>query len=187
MNLCEHSQERTLMMQSKKMQSNLYKHRIDTPLGPFVASWTDSGLWAFEFFRDEEGNNFTHGNGSRWLGGEPLELAVQDYFRNGHLDWNLDDLDWQGVSPFHQRVLRACSQIPTGSVLTYGKLAEEVGSPQAARAVGGAMAKNRWPLIIPCHRVVGACGRLTGYSGRGGVETKRQLLDWESLFQPTVA
>ncbi|MEM8736472.1 MAG: MGMT family protein, partial [Planctomycetota bacterium] len=63
--------------------------------------------------------------------------------------------------------------------MTYGALAKAVGRPNAARAVGGAMAKNRWPLLIPCHRVLGASGKLTGYSGVGGIETKRRLLEHE--------
>lgn len=108
-----------------------------------------------------------------------LSESTSKYFRTGSFSWNLGDLDWRGVSPFHRQVLEACYRIAKGEVLTYGELAAQVGSPLAARAVGSAMAKNRWPLLIPCHRVVGSTGKLTGYSGLGGIETKRRLLKLE--------
>ncbi len=72
-------------------------------------------------------------------------------------------------------VLRRCAKIRRGEFMTYGQLAAAVGNPQAARAVGQVMARNRWPLIVPCHRVVGHSGKLTGYSGIGGTDTKLWL------------
>jgi len=75
--------------------------------------------------------------------------------------------------------LTLCHAIPVGETRTYGQLAKLAGSPHAARAVGGAMARNRWPLIVPCHRVVGSSGKLTGYSGEGGLKTKHWLLEHE--------
>jgi methylated-DNA-[protein]-cysteine S-methyltransferase len=81
---------------------------------------------------------------------------------------------------FHRRVTACCRSIPRGRTLSYGQLAARAGSPGAARAVGNCMAANRIPLVIPCHRVVGAGGRLHGYSGPGGVNTKRRLLDIEA-------
>jgi O-6-methylguanine DNA methyltransferase len=80
---------------------------------------------------------------------------------------------------FQRRVTACCRSIPRGSTLTYGQLAAKAGSPGAARAVGNCMAANRIPLVIPCHRVVGAGGRLHGYSGPGGQTMKRLLLDLE--------
>lgn len=86
----------------------------------------------------------------------------------------------RGVTPFQKRVLRALQSWPYGSTLTYGELAREVGSPRAARAVGAAMAANPLPLLIPCHRVVGADNRLTGYSGGRGLSSKQYLLALET-------
>jgi len=83
-------------------------------------------------------------------------------------------------TPFQRRVIACCRSIPRGKTLTYGKLAAKAGSPGAARAVGNCMAANRIPLVIPCHRVVGAGGRLHGYSGPGGLKMKRFLLDLEA-------
>ena len=90
-------------------------------------------------------------------------------------------VDLTGVTPFRQRVLAVCREIPFGATTTYAALAACVGSPQAARAVGQAMATNPVPLIIPCHRVLGAHGRLTGF--RGGLAWKRALLEHEERFQ----
>ena len=81
---------------------------------------------------------------------------------------------------FRQLVLRAALQIPYGTVVSYGELAATVGSPRAARAVGGALAANPMPVIIPCHRIVAASGSLTGYSGPGGISMKRLLLNLEA-------
>lgn len=87
------------------------------------------------------------------------------------------------LTPFGKRVLTACRDIPWGQVLTYGELAAKAGSPNAARAIGNVMANNRFPLVVPCHRVVGSGGSLGGYSAPGGVATKRQLLLREG-YQP---
>ena len=83
------------------------------------------------------------------------------------------------VTDFQRRVLQQCRRIPYGRTLTYGELAAKAGFPGAARPVGGVMAGNRVPLVIPCHRVVGSSGSLRGYSGAGGVATKQRLLELE--------
>ena len=83
--------------------------------------------------------------------------------------------------PFYQAVWKACCAIPKGQVRTYGWIARKIGKPGAARAVGMALGKNPFAPAVPCHRVVGADGRLTGYSGAGGVKTKRRLLKAEGV------
>lgn len=80
------------------------------------------------------------------------------------------------ASPFVRKVYELARRIPPGSTMTYGELAHAAGSPGAARAVGQAMARNPFPLLVPCHRVVAADGSLTGYSGAGGVATKARIL-----------
>lgn len=88
-------------------------------------------------------------------------------------------VDLSGMTEFQQKVLRFCMQIPYGNIITYGTLAVRTGTPAAARAVGGALAANPVPIIIPCHRVVAASGALTGYSATGGLLMKKFLLDME--------
>jgi methylated-DNA-[protein]-cysteine S-methyltransferase len=93
--------------------------------------------------------------------------------------------DLSGYTEFQRRVLDACRRVPAGSTVSYGRLAARVGRPAAARAVGGVMAANPMPLVIPCHRVVSATGGLGGFSALGGTAIKRRLLDHEArLFGP---
>jgi methylated-DNA-[protein]-cysteine S-methyltransferase len=89
-------------------------------------------------------------------------------------------LDEQGIPPFHRRVYRLVRRIPAGTTVSYGTIAKRLGAPLAARAVGQALGRNPWALIVPCHRVVAANGKLTGFSAHGGIATKRQLLEIES-------
>lgn len=106
-------------------------------------------------------------------------MAVDRFFAIGDfgIPWNeLDTTDW---TIFQIEIRRACYHIKPGSQWTYQQLATQAGYPKAARAVGRAMATNPIPLVIPCHRVVGARGALTGYSGGDGIATKRWLLDHE--------
>ena len=86
----------------------------------------------------------------------------------------------RGVTPFQRQVLQTLQSCPYGATLTYGELARQAGRPGAARAVGAAMAGNPLPLLIPCHRVTGAGGRLTGYSGGRGLASKKFLLELEA-------
>jgi methylated-DNA-[protein]-cysteine S-methyltransferase len=90
-------------------------------------------------------------------------------------------VDLSGLPAFRQYVLRLAMHIPYGTITTYGSLATQAGSPGAARAVGGAMAANPVPIVIPCHRVVAASGSLTGYSGAGGLAMKKFLLNMEGV------
>jgi len=89
---------------------------------------------------------------------------------------NLDHL-----SAFASTVVRRCRQIPLGETMTYAQLAAACGSPRAARAVGNVMSSNRFPLVVPCHRVVGAGGGLGGFSAPQGVRLKRQLIHREGV------
>lgn len=103
---------------------------------------------------------------SRYLQGEPL-------------GFDLAPLDLSICGAFQQRVLRAEFAIPRGEVTTYGLLAAHIGAPRAARAVGSALGRNPFPVVIPCHRAVRANGTLGGF--RGGLPMKRALLEMEGL------
>lgn len=103
---------------------------------------------------------------------------LQDYFDGRRRQFDLP-LDFSSLPAFTRKVLTRLSRVDYGRTLTYGELASLAGSPQAARAVGRAMATNPFPIVVPCHRVVGGGGKLTGYSGGKGLATKQWLLDFE--------
>lgn len=88
-------------------------------------------------------------------------------------------LDMDGVPEFHRRVYQLARTIPPGRTLSYGEVAQRLGEPHAARAVGQALGANRYAIIVPCHRVLAAGGRSGGFSAPGGVGTKRRLLEIE--------
>jgi methylated-DNA-[protein]-cysteine S-methyltransferase len=88
-------------------------------------------------------------------------------------------LDWSKVPPFHRRVYEAAQRIPPGETRSYGELAAAVGSPGAARAVGQAMRRNPFPVLVPCHRVLAAGGKVGGFTAHGGTATKRRMLALE--------
>lgn len=88
-------------------------------------------------------------------------------------------IDWSSFRPFQRRTLQAVYSIPYGETRTYGEIAAQIGRPNAYRAVGRANATNPMPLVIPCHRVIGADGKLHGYGGGEGLPTKEWLLKLE--------
>ena len=100
---------------------------------------------------------------------------LDEYFAGARRSFDLP-LALEGT-PFQRRVWQALAGIPYGETIDYGELARRVGRPGAARAVGGANARNPVSIVLPCHRVVGAGGRLTGYAG--GLDVKRGLLEHE--------
>jgi methylated-DNA-[protein]-cysteine S-methyltransferase len=89
------------------------------------------------------------------------------------------ELDQTGVDDFDQQVYTVARRIPVGETLTYGQVAAKLGDPHLAREVGQALGRNPFPLVVPCHRVIAANGRLGGFSARGGVTTKQRLLQIE--------
>ena len=103
---------------------------------------------------------------------------LQDYFSGRRRIFDLP-VDLSDVTPFTRTVLEVLRQVRSGQTVSYGQLAVSAGRPGAARAVGRAMASNPLPIIIPCHRVIGAGGALTGYSGGAGLVTKQWLLQFE--------
>ncbi len=107
-------------------------------------------------------------------------LLLERYFAGQPVAFDLP-LDLRGTTPFQQQVYAAVVKIPTAGVKSYAEIAGEIGRPLAARGVGQAMAANPLPIVIPCHRVLGKAGVMTGYSGPGGVVTKRRLLVMEGV------
>lgn len=88
-------------------------------------------------------------------------------------------LDDTSVPDFHKRVYELSRNIPPGETLTYGEVAEKLSSPGAARAVGAALGANPWPIVVPCHRILGAGGKTGGFSAPGGATTKMRMLNIE--------
>jgi methylated-DNA-[protein]-cysteine S-methyltransferase len=90
-------------------------------------------------------------------------------------------LDMAGIPEFNRRVYELARTIPPGSILTYGEIAMRLGAPGTARAVGQALGQNPFPIVVPCHRVLAADGRMGGFSAPGGVATKRRMLEIEGV------
>ncbi len=109
-----------------------------------------------------------------------LICRLTAYASGGKVDFHDVRVDLDRLTPFQRRAAFHCRRIPYGQVLTYGQLAAKAGAPGAARAVGNCMAANRFPLIIPCHRVIPASGRAGAFSAPGGTRTKQRLLAIEA-------
>ncbi len=109
-----------------------------------------------------------------------LQEQITAYFESGYVNFDKDiPIITDGLSGFASSVLDACRGIRFGQTISYDRLAEMAGKSGAARAVGGALAKNPLPLIIPCHRVVCANGKVGGFSAAGGVTLKKRMLKLE--------
>lgn len=106
-----------------------------------------------------------------------LSHRLRRYFRGAPTSFG-DELDLAGATPFRSAVWQATRLIPYGETQSYSWIAQQVGRPLALRAVGQALAKNPFPIVVPCHRVVGKDGSLKGFSG--GLEMKRRLLEMEA-------
>ncbi len=156
-----------------------------TPLGEVWLGVTEGGLAAVEI--QDEREVFIQGL-QRWGFQEVVEDPRQveqaaeeiiEYLQGKRRVFDLP-IDWTGMGSFQQASLRQVCQVPYGQVATYGEIARQLGKPQAGRAVGRANATNPMPLVIPCHRLVGADGKLHGYGAPGGIQTKAWLLRMEA-------
>lgn len=113
-----------------------------------------------------------------------LQERIVAYFDGENVDFSEDPpLCLDGATVFGRMVVLACRAIGFGRTMTYSDLARQVGSPGAARAVGGVMAANPTPLIVPCHRVLRTGGGLGGFSAPGGVAAKQRMLEHERLIR----
>lgn len=112
-----------------------------------------------------------------------LEAQLRQYL-DGHRQTFEIETDLSILSDFQRQVLAVTSQVPHGSVISYREIAQQIGKPKAARAVGQALGRNPIPIVIPCHRVITSAGKLGGYSGGGGLTTKARLLQLEGAHWP---
>jgi methylated-DNA-[protein]-cysteine S-methyltransferase len=148
----------------------LHRLTLASPLGPLTVNARDGAIVAIDF-ADRQGRDTTPE-----LAAAARQLA--DYFVGRCRDFALR-LAPVG-SAFERAVWDVMLRIPPGRTRTYGELAAALGAPGAARAVGAACGRNPIPIVIPCHRITAAGGHIGGYSGRGGVSTKRFLLALEN-------
>ena len=155
---------------------------MDSPLGPLFLARSEAGLCRLAFGVTEDGfRGRLPARARSRRNPDALRDAHEQlaaYFEGCHDRFRLP-VDLGEMTRFQQRVLRRACAIPAGEVLSYGDVARDLGSPRAGRAVGQALGRNPVPIVVPCHRVVGSDGRLTGYSGARGIESKRWLLRLE--------
>jgi methylated-DNA-[protein]-cysteine S-methyltransferase len=144
---------------------------IDTPLGKLTLASTDKGLASIHF-----GSHIPQGGKLDAEANRVTIRQVEEYFQGKRTEFDFP-LDLHGT-PFQLAVWKELLNIPYGQTRTYGEIAKRVGKPGAARAVGMANHDNRIPIVVPCHRVVGHDGSLTGYAG--GLHIKQQLLRIET-------
>jgi methylated-DNA-[protein]-cysteine S-methyltransferase len=111
---------------------------------------------------------------------EQAKEEILEYLEGRRTRFGMD-LDLSSATPFQRKVYQVMLAIPFGRVHTYRWLAERIGNPKGLRAVGNANGRNRWPLVVPCHRIVGSDGRLTGFSAPGGLDLKAELLRLEGV------
>jgi methylated-DNA-[protein]-cysteine S-methyltransferase len=149
--------------------------QIESPLGPLVLAADDTGLRQILFLH---GRNPAKPDPSWQEEAAALQPAIRqlrDYFA-GQLEAFDLKLAPEGTQ-FQRNVWRELCEIPYGETISYGQLAQRIGSPKASRAVGLANGSNPIPIVIPCHRVIGSNGKLTGYGG--GLAIKERLLALE--------
>jgi methylated-DNA-[protein]-cysteine S-methyltransferase len=170
------------------LRSRIVAYRVfDSPLGPVLLAHSEQGVVLLEYLhgRRDPGTarlRRLHGIETVPDGGES-EILYRDL--RAYLDGRTQELHWPLdlrliKSPFQRKVLEHTANIPYGAVISYKRLASDLGQPRAVRAVAQALRWNPVPVAIPCHRVIGASGLLTGYAG-GETTRKRQLLATEGV------
>jgi methylated-DNA-[protein]-cysteine S-methyltransferase len=169
---------------------------FDTAIGACAIAWTGRGVSAVQLPEQDEGATRSRMVARRPGAVEqppPATVAhgialIQALLRGERVDLGGIHLDMTGVPDFHRAVYAVASSIPPGRTLTYGDVARRSGEPEAARAVGQALGRNPFPIIVPCHRVLAANGRSGGFSAHGGRSTKLRMLAIEGFMgnEPTL-
>ena len=158
---------------------------VDTPIGKLLVATTERGLCriAYDAEPDREIELLARTFGVRVLRSakpiDPARRELDEYFDGRRLTFDLP-VDVALLAEFNRRVLGELARVPYGEVVTYGELAARAERPRAARAVGTVMNRNPLPIVLPCHRVIGANGSLTGYGG--GLDRKEMLLRLEGAI-----
>ena len=157
---------------------------FDTPIGRCAVGWGERGIVAIQLPEarpaETRARLLKRLPGARETSPTPeVEKAlegIQSLLRGEGRDLTNVVLDMNDISPFHRRVYEMARTIPPGDTLSYGEIASRLGVPGSARAVGQALGRNPFPIVVPCHRVLAAGGKLGGFSANGGVSTKLRML-----------
>ncbi|MGH9484085.1 MAG: methylated-DNA--[protein]-cysteine S-methyltransferase [Terriglobales bacterium] len=152
----------------------LYRSVMDSPVGPLTLVVSARGVREIHF--GDVPAAAPAADSTRQTAAVARQL--REYFAGRRTGFDLA-LDWHGTE-FQQAVWRALMRIPYGKTVSYADIARKVGKPKAFRAVGGANRRNPIPIIVPCHRVLGSDGSLTGYSGPTRLDIKAHLLALEA-------
>jgi methylated-DNA-[protein]-cysteine S-methyltransferase len=153
---------------------------FDTRLGTCAVRWTDAGVASVRLPSPRTAELPRIGDTARVP--DTVRAAIDGIVAvldGAPVDLGFVPLDERGIDPFRRAVYAATRTVAPGSTVTYGDIARAIGRPDAARDVGAALARNPFPIVVPCHRVVGADGKLTGFSAPGGLATKRRMLELE--------
>ena len=173
-----------------KFDSSTVQTAVDSPLGTIVIAATDKGLAGLWFTDGQRHLPPQLTGGSAWpeAADHPVLKQVSqqlaEYFAGRRSEFDVP-LDLRCGTPFQQSVWQALLAIAQGDVISYGEVSRRIGKPAAVRAVGGAIGRNPVSIIVPCHRVMGSNGTLTGYAG--GLERKAALLRLEGALQEELA
>lgn len=173
----------------------IYKHTVEsTPIGPITIIWTDNPQFQIEeiILSNPEKSSIEiakekYETEKILIQKESKDLKkflkeLNDYFNEKHYCFSLNILNLKKLKPFQRKVLIAEYNTKKGSVNTYGELAKKINHPKAYRAVGTALAKNPFPIAIPCHRTIKSDNTIGGFSGfQGGLESKKILLELEGI------
>jgi methylated-DNA-[protein]-cysteine S-methyltransferase len=166
------------------MQEIFWDGLAGEPLGTVWAAVRDQKLIAVQIGDDADGfgqmlaNRYNRRLTRSKDQVAPVLQQIKAYLRVERKTFDIP-IRWEAMSPFQTKVLQAVYAIPYGETRSYAQIADQVGMPKAARAVGRANATNPIPLVIPCHRVIGADGNLRGYGSGQGIQTKAWLLQLE--------
>ena len=162
---------------------------FETPIGTCGIAWGPAGLLGLHLPTgdDPRATRLERRFPGLRAADPPAELediieSVVAHLGGGKRDFSAVKLDLSGVGAFDAGVYRLAQAIPPGQTRTYGQLAAELGDANQARAVGQALGRNPWPIVVPCHRITAADGRTGGFSAPGGTATKLKLLEIEGAL-----
>jgi len=154
-----------------------------TSFGRCAIAWDGETITSFHLPDDPATTKKTDAAAPEWIAA--IIARVQRHFDGEPQDFADLPFDFSRVTPFQHAVYAAALTVKSGETRTYGWLAHAIKrAPSASRAVGTALGRNPWVLLVPCHRFLGANGKLTGFSAPGGVETKQRLLALEKIELP---